>query len=75
MRVAPRWRGARIGHITDIEAFVPGEEPVVPADDGGAADGAGHDDGLQRLHHLHVAGHPERGARRSRPTTKVGSSG
>src|ERR1700759_3647368 len=35
MRVAPRWRATRIGHITDIEAFVPGEEPVVPADDGG----------------------------------------
>jgi uncharacterized OB-fold protein len=27
MRVAPRWRAERIGHITDIEAFVPGEEP------------------------------------------------
>ncbi len=38
MRVAPRWRAARIGHITDIEAFVPGEEPVVPADDGGPAE-------------------------------------
>jgi uncharacterized OB-fold protein len=37
MRVAPRWRAARIGHITDIEAFVPGEEPVVPDGDGGAA--------------------------------------
>jgi uncharacterized OB-fold protein len=37
MRVAPRWRATRIGHITDIEAFVPGEEPVVPSDDGGAA--------------------------------------
>ena len=24
-----------MGHITDIEAFVPGEEPVVPDDDGG----------------------------------------
>jgi len=34
MRVAPRWRATRIGHITDIEAFVPGEEPVVPAGDG-----------------------------------------
>jgi uncharacterized OB-fold protein len=30
MRVAPAG-AARIGHITDIEAFVPGEEPVVPA--------------------------------------------
>lgn len=25
MRVAPRWRAERKGHITDIEAFVPGE--------------------------------------------------
>jgi uncharacterized OB-fold protein len=38
MRVAPRWRAARIGHISDIEAFVPGEDLVVPADDGGAAE-------------------------------------
>jgi uncharacterized OB-fold protein len=37
MRVVPRWRAARIGHITDIEAFVPGEAPSVPADDGGPA--------------------------------------
>jgi uncharacterized OB-fold protein len=28
MRVAPRWRAERRGHITDIEAFVPGEDPV-----------------------------------------------
>jgi hypothetical protein len=27
MRVAPRWRAERKGHITDIEAFVPGEQP------------------------------------------------
>ena len=30
MRVAPRWRAERVGHITDIEAWVPladGEEP------------------------------------------------
>ena len=26
MRVAPRWAAERRGHITDIEAFVPGEE-------------------------------------------------
>ncbi|HEY7107565.1 MAG TPA: OB-fold domain-containing protein [Acidimicrobiia bacterium] len=31
MRVAPRWRAERLGTINDIEAFVPGEEPVVPA--------------------------------------------
>jgi uncharacterized OB-fold protein len=28
MRVAPRWRAERRGHITDIEAFVPGEVSV-----------------------------------------------
>jgi uncharacterized OB-fold protein len=28
MRVAPRWRTERKGHITDIQAFVPGEEPA-----------------------------------------------
>jgi hypothetical protein len=41
MRVAPRWRAERTGHVTDIEAWVPlndGEEPQpaplrVPADD------------------------------------------
>jgi uncharacterized OB-fold protein len=38
MRVAPRWRATRIGHITDIEAFVPGETPVVPSGDGGAVE-------------------------------------
>ncbi len=27
MRVAPRWRAERKGHITDVEAFVPGETP------------------------------------------------
>jgi len=25
MRVVPRWKDERIGHITDLEAFVPGE--------------------------------------------------
>ena len=38
MRVAPRWKAQRVGHITDLDAFVPGEEPVVPADDGPAAE-------------------------------------
>lgn len=28
MRVVPRWRPERRGHITDIEAFVPGETPT-----------------------------------------------
>src|SRR5690606_37640205 len=37
MRVAPRWRGQRIGHITDIVAFVPGEEPEVDGEDLGPA--------------------------------------
>lgn len=27
MRVTPRWRAERIGHITDIEAFVPEPSP------------------------------------------------
>jgi hypothetical protein len=35
MRVAPRWRAERKGHITDLEAFVPGEEPQ-----GGGGSGA-----------------------------------
>ncbi|HVJ99155.1 MAG TPA: OB-fold domain-containing protein [Acidimicrobiia bacterium] len=35
MRVAPRWRAERMGHITDIEAFVPGEAAV-----GGGGDSA-----------------------------------
>ncbi len=34
MRVAPRWRETRTGHITDVAAFVPGDEPV-PAVGGG----------------------------------------
>ncbi len=33
MRVAPRWKAERVGHITDVEAFVPGE---VPQGGGGA---------------------------------------
>ena len=36
--------------------------------------GAGHDDGLQRVDHLHAAGHAERGTRPSRPTKRAGSS-
>jgi uncharacterized OB-fold protein len=37
MRVAPRWRGSRIGHIRDLAAFVPGEAPEVDGDDAGPA--------------------------------------
>lgn len=37
MRVAPRWKGSRIGHITDIACFVPGEEPEVDGEDEGPA--------------------------------------
>ena len=37
MRVAPRWRGRRIGHITDIICFVAGEQPEVDGDDEGPA--------------------------------------
>ena len=35
MRVAPRWRGTRVGRINDIVCFVPGEEPEVDGDDTG----------------------------------------
>jgi uncharacterized protein len=34
MRVAPRWRAERQGHITDIDAFVPGETAVSGGGDG-----------------------------------------
>jgi len=37
-RVAPRWRGTRVGHIGDIVAFVPGEEAEVEGTDAGPAD-------------------------------------
>lgn len=37
MRVAPRWKGHRIGHLTDIACFVPGEEPEVDGEDEGPA--------------------------------------
>ena len=38
LRVAPRWRGTRVGRIDDIICFVPGEEPEVEGDDAGPAD-------------------------------------
>ncbi len=37
MRVAPRWRGRRLGRIDDIVCFVPGEVPEVDGDDAGPA--------------------------------------
>ncbi|MHB1777422.1 MAG: Zn-ribbon domain-containing OB-fold protein [Acidimicrobiales bacterium] len=37
MRVAPRWRGQRVGRIDDIVCFVPGEEPAIDGEDAGAA--------------------------------------
>jgi uncharacterized protein len=37
MRVAPRWKGTRIGHITDIACFVPGEDAEVEGEDVGPA--------------------------------------
>src|ERR1700742_920635 len=40
-RVAPRWKGTRIGHLTDIACFVPGEEPEVDGDE--ATEGPGED--------------------------------
>ena len=37
MRVAPRWKAQRKGHITDLDAFVPGEQSVVAGNDEGAS--------------------------------------
>lgn len=37
MRVAPHWKGRRIGHITDIAAFIPGETAEVDGEDLGPA--------------------------------------
>ena len=37
MRVSPRWNGTRIGSITDIVCFVPGEASEVDGTDGGPA--------------------------------------
>lgn len=34
-RVAPRWRGTRIGHISDLAAFVLGEKPEIDGKDTG----------------------------------------
>src|SRR3954452_16607654 len=36
-RVAPRWKGTRVGHLTDITCFVLGETPEVDGDDTGPA--------------------------------------
>jgi uncharacterized protein len=37
-RVAPRWRGARVGRIDDIVCFVPGEAPQTEGEDTGPAE-------------------------------------
>ncbi|MGP0032089.1 MAG: Zn-ribbon domain-containing OB-fold protein [Acidimicrobiales bacterium] len=37
LRVAPRWRGARLGRIDDIVCFVPGEAAETDGDDEGPA--------------------------------------
>ena len=37
-RVAPRWRGTRVGRIDDIVCFVPGEAPETEGQDTGPAD-------------------------------------
>lgn len=37
MRVAPRWRGKRLGRIDDIVCFVPGTQPEVEGADAGPA--------------------------------------
>jgi len=35
MRVAPRWKSKRVGHLTDIACFVPGERPQLDGKDQG----------------------------------------
>jgi uncharacterized OB-fold protein len=47
-RVAPRWKGTRIGHLTDIVCFVPGEEPEVTGEE--ATEPA--EDGVQMMDYL-----------------------
>ena len=37
LRVAPRWRGERVGRITDLVCFVAGEEPEIEGEDLGPA--------------------------------------
>jgi len=37
MRVAPRWKGTRVGRIDDLACFVPGEAPETEGDDAGPA--------------------------------------
>lgn len=37
MRVAPRWKGTRLGRIDDLACFVPGEEPETEGEDAGPA--------------------------------------
>ncbi len=37
LRVAPRWRGTRVGRLNDIVCFVPGETPEIEGDDTGPA--------------------------------------
>jgi hypothetical protein len=36
-RVAPRWKGTRVGRIDDLACFVPGEQPETEGEDEGAA--------------------------------------
>src|SRR5271166_368857 len=37
IRVAPRWRGTRLGRIDDIVCFIPGETPETEGEDTGPA--------------------------------------
>jgi uncharacterized OB-fold protein len=48
-RVAPRWKGTRIGHLTDIACFVPGEEPEVEGDEATEVPG---EDGVVMMDYL-----------------------
>ena len=62
LRVAPRWRGTRVGRIDDIICFVPGEADEIEGDDGGAAE-----EPVTRMDYLASITYRNPGPDRSRP--------
>lgn len=50
MRVAPRWKGQRVGGIGDIDAFVPGEQPTVEGEE--ATERTADDDPVARMDYV-----------------------
>ena len=65
LRVAPRWRGARVGRINDIICFVPGEHDEVEGEDaGGAAEPVTRMDYLASITYRNPVPHRSRPFRR-----------